>query len=121
MWGVTIGTTVLQTQLSQRLPTDFLDTIPGGVSFAYSIIPIIPTLSDEFQVQVRDAFAGSLVVLWEVMIGVAGMGLLGSLLMKGVPLHTHTDEKWGMEDGQCQGENIRPGVVNIELRNHSSD
>ena len=98
MWGVTIGIAVLQTQLGQRLPADFVAQFPGGVSIAYSIIPGIPTLEEPFRSQVRAAFADSLRVLWAVMIGVAGAGLLASMLMKGLTLHTQVDDAWGMEE-----------------------
>lgn len=99
---MTIGTAVLQTQLAKRLPAEFISTFPGGVSFAYSIIPIIPTLSERLNTQVRAAFADSLTVLWQVMIGIAGMGALASFLMKGLPLHTQMDEKWGIEEGKIE-------------------
>ena len=98
VWGVTIGTAVLQTQLSQRLPADFVDSLPGGVSLAYSVIPVIPSLPEPAHTQVRVAFAQSIRVLWLVMIGIAGFGALAALLMKGLPLHTQVDERWGMEE-----------------------
>ena len=68
------------------------------MSIAYSIIPVIPTLEQPLRSQVEDAFAESLVVVWRVMVGIAALGLLASLLMKGLPLHTQVDESWGMED-----------------------
>lgn len=47
--------------------------------------------------QVRDAFADGLIVFWEVLVGIAGLGLLVSLAMRHYPLHTKTDEDWGMQ------------------------
>lgn len=107
VWGITIGTTVLQTQLTQRLPSDFTSQVPGGISLAYALIPIIPTLEEPFKTEVRTAFAESIKVIWEVMIGIAGMGLLASLFMKGLPLHTEVDRQWALqvekpEDSQKQ-------------------
>ena len=32
------------------------------------------------------------------MIGIAGIGLLSSLAMKGLPLHTEVDRKWGLQE-----------------------
>lgn len=98
MWGITIGTAVLQTQLGKRLPQEFIEQFPGGVSIAYAIIPVIPELEEPLRSEIRTAFAGSLTVVWQVMAGIAGIGLLSSLFMKGLPLHTQTDENWGMED-----------------------
>ncbi|TFY62393.1 hypothetical protein EVJ58_g3901 [Rhodofomes roseus] len=42
IWGVAIGATVLQNQLSSRLPQAFLETLPSGASVAYSAIPRDP-------------------------------------------------------------------------------
>ena len=100
MWGVTIGTAVFQTQLPKHLPKQFLDELPGGIGFAYSVIPIIPTLDEPFRTQVQEAFALSISVIWEVMIGIAGIGLLASLMMKGLPLHTEVDRQWGLNEGE---------------------
>ncbi|GJE91677.1 MFS general substrate transporter [Phanerochaete sordida] len=98
VWGVTIGTAVLQTQLTKKLPPAFVAQFPGGVSIAYSIIPAIPTLPEPLQSEVKAAFAESVAVIWQVMIGIAGIGFLASLFMKGLPLHTQVDQKWGLED-----------------------
>ena len=98
VWGVTIGTAVVQTQLSHRLPADFVEHFPGGVAIAYSAIPAIPTLPEPLRSQVRAAFGDSLVVLWQVMTGIAAIGLVASLFMKGLPLHTQVDESWGIEE-----------------------
>ena len=95
---MTIGTAVLQTQLTKRLPDAFVQQFPGGVSIAYSIIPVIPMLEQPLRDQIREAFADSLIVLWQVMIGIAGLGLVASLFMKGLPLHTQMDENWGIAE-----------------------
>lgn len=106
---MTIGTTVLQTQLAKRLPEAFVEQFPGGVAIAYSAIPVIPTLAEPLRTQVREAFADSVRVIWLVMIGVAALGLLSSLFMKGLPLHTQVDETWGMDERRSGGsEKSRP-------------
>lgn len=103
VWGVTIGIAVLQTQLSKRLPHDFLARFPQGVAIAYSTIPVIADLPEPTRTDVRIAFADSIRVIWQVMIGIASIGLLSTLLMKGLPLHTQVDEKWGLEEHRAQG------------------
>lgn len=97
VWGVTIGTAVLQTQLTKRLPAEFLEAFPQGVAIAYSVIPTIPSLEEPLRTQVRIAFADSIAVVWRVLLGIAGMGFLASLAMKSLPLHTQVDEQWGLE------------------------
>ncbi len=72
--------------------------MPGGVAIAYSAIPAIANLPEQVRVPVRVAFAESLSNVWEVMIGVAAIGLISSFFMKSLPLHTQVDEKWGLED-----------------------
>ncbi|TFY81266.1 hypothetical protein EWM64_g2741 [Hericium alpestre] len=100
VWGVTIGGTVLQNELKKRLPPAFLSVFPQGTAVAYSVIPVIPSLDEPLRSEVRAAFAGALRVLWQVLIGFGGLGLLVSLGMKGLPLHTSVDRNWGLnEDG----------------------
>ena len=48
--------------------------------------------------EVNEAFALSLQVVWEVLIGILGLGLLSALLMKGIPLHSVVDQKWTMQE-----------------------
>lgn len=67
---------------------------------AYSIIPVLGNVEEPLRGLVREAFAESLRVVWRVMVGVAGAGLAVSLFMKGLPLHTQVDERWGMERGE---------------------
>lgn len=97
VWAVTIGTAVLQTQLSHRLPASFTDQFPGGVAIAYSAIPVIPSLPEPLQSDVKTAFAASLRVLWYVTIGLAGLGALASAAMQGMQLSDKTDEAWALE------------------------
>ncbi|KAI0343447.1 MFS general substrate transporter [Trametopsis cervina] len=108
-WGISIGTSILQTQLGQRLPAEFMAKFPEGVSAAYAIIPLIPTLEEETRNQVRFAFAESLIVVWQVLIGISGIGLVASLFMKGLPLHTDIDRKWVIDRAQ--------GVQETEMQN----
>ena len=94
IWGVAIGATVLQNQLSTRLPEAFLAALPSGANVAYSAIPAIPDLASPLREEVQAAFASSLDVLWRVQCGLSAAGALASLFMKGLPLHTDTDKKW---------------------------
>jgi hypothetical protein len=80
------------------MPTAFLQQFSQGGEIAYSVIPIIGTLEEPLQSEIRLAFAQSLRVIWEVYVGIAGIGVLASLLMKHLPLHTATDENWGLKD-----------------------
>ena len=64
---------------------------------AYAAIPLLPSLPEPLQSQVRDAFAHSLRVLWEVMIGIAGLGLLTVLLMREVEMRSDIDKQWDPE------------------------
>jgi hypothetical protein len=94
VWGVTIGGTVLQNELQNRLPADLLNLVPDGTELAYAAIPLINGLPEPVRSEVRRAFAESIKVVWYVMAGIAGIGLLASLAMKGLPLHTSVNEEW---------------------------
>lgn len=99
-WGITIASTVLQNELKKQLPAAFVAQFPGGVEIAYAAIPVVGTLPEPLRSQVRVAFADSIDVIWKVMIGVAGAGLLSVLLMKEVPMHTEKDDTYGLSVGQ---------------------
>ncbi|KAL1949730.1 hypothetical protein VTO73DRAFT_8611 [Trametes versicolor] len=103
-WGIVIGGTILQTKLLQALPASFTATLPHGVQIAYAVIPTIPTLHEPQRTQVRAAFAQATRLIWRVMAGLSGAGLLTCLLMQEVELRKDSlDEKWGLkqdEDGE---------------------
>ncbi|KAJ3483963.1 hypothetical protein NLI96_g5968 [Meripilus lineatus] len=97
VWGVTIGTTVLQNELRKRVPAEYLKELPGGVAIVYSAIPLINSLPEPLKTTVRGAYADSTAKIWEVMCGLAAIGLIASLFMESLPLHTEVDRKWGLE------------------------
>ncbi|QRW02287.1 major facilitator superfamily transporter [Ceratobasidium sp. AG-Ba] len=99
-YGVAIGSSVLQTELGRRLPVEFSTQFPGGSDIAFAAIPFIRGLNEPLRSQVRAAFADALAVLWKVLIGISGMGLLSVLLMKEIEMNTETDDKWAMEQQQ---------------------
>ena len=47
--------------------------------------------------QVRDAFGASIAVVWQVMTGIAAIGIVASLFMQNLPLPNLKDAKWQME------------------------
>lgn len=95
--SITIPGSVLQNGLKDRLPEAFFDQFPGSSAIAYSIIPFIPTLEQPLKDEVRVAFAESLRTVWVVFTAFAGVGLISSLPMKGLRLHTQTDGNWNLE------------------------
>ena len=53
------------------------------------------------------------------MLGISGIGVLAALLMKGLPLHTHVDEQWGLEEkeGSVNGkEKTRTGDEEVPMK-----
>ena len=99
---MTIGATVLQNELQHRVQTSFLNTFPEGVAIAYALIPQIPSLSEPLKSGIQGAFAGSLQVVWQVLLGIGGIGFLSSLIMEGLPLHTTLDKDWTLGSGDGQ-------------------
>nr|GAT51282.1 MFS general substrate transporter [Mycena chlorophos] len=98
IWGVTIGGTIVQNKLTTSLPESFLAQFPGGSQIAFTIIPQISTLSPELATAVRSAFAEAFQLLWHVLCALGGFGLLMGLLMRGLPLHTDVDDRWGRKE-----------------------
>lgn len=100
-WGITIGGTILQNSLQRTLPAEFLATLPQGVQLTYSVIPTIPRLAEPLQTQVRAAFAESTKLMWQVMLGLSGAGLLTCLLMREIPMKTQLDDTWALQETDC--------------------
>ena len=97
-WGIAISASILQNELKRRLPAVFLEQFPEGAEIAYAIIPIIPTLEPELQNEVRAAFAESMATIWKAMASFSAAGLLSFFLVREVPMQTHTDDKYGLND-----------------------
>ncbi|KAH8833360.1 major facilitator superfamily domain-containing protein [Flagelloscypha sp. PMI_526] len=96
-WGITISATILQNELIKNLPTAFTSQFPAGVEIAFAAIEYIPKLPEPVQTEVKVAFAKSMSVIWYVMIGISGIGLLSVLMMREVPLRETLDDTYGLE------------------------
>ncbi|GAA6035590.1 hypothetical protein JCM8097_004917 [Rhodosporidiobolus ruineniae] len=98
VFGIAIGSTVLQNQLAKKLPADFAAQFGEG-EIAFAAIPYIKGLAEPLRTLVRAAFADSLRTIWQVCIGVAGLGFLLSLGIQQMSLATETDqENWGLKE-----------------------
>lgn len=98
--GVTVGSVTLANELSQKLPAEFVASLPNGVADAYASIPLIKTLAEPLRTQVETAFGESIRVIWLVLIPFGGIGLIATCFMKQIDLHVVTDDKWGMAEGK---------------------
>ncbi|KAI0750008.1 iron permease [Daedaleopsis nitida] len=113
-WGITIAGTIVQNVLQNRLPRAFLDTLPEGAQIAYAAIPSISSIQDEaLRTMVRRAYADSTRLVWQVMIGFAGAGLLSTLLMGEEQMKRSLDERWGLQDKEKQPDGERGTTVTI--------
>jgi MFS family permease len=97
VWGVTIAGTIIQNGLQSRLPQSLLSQASGNAELIYAIIPQVSTMEEPLKTLVKRAFGETLQVVWRVHIAAAGCGLVASLAMKALPLHTERDKKWEME------------------------
>lgn len=93
---------MLQNELGKNLPAEFQTQFSSGPGIAYKIIPLVSGLEDPLKAEVKNAFAASLRVLWQVMAGIGCFGFLVSLTMKHLPLHTSLDEHWSMSDREAR-------------------
>ncbi|KAJ7666622.1 major facilitator superfamily domain-containing protein [Mycena polygramma] len=107
VWGLTIGGAVLDNQLMRRLPAGFAAHVPGGAAVAYAVIPQIQALPPAERLGVQVAFAESLGVVWAVLVALAGVGLLASLFMEGLPLHTKLDRRWALQQPRARTPVLR--------------
>ncbi|RDB31043.1 Efflux pump FUS6 [Hypsizygus marmoreus] len=95
-WGITIASTILQNQLKTKLPESFASQFPEGVSIAYAAIPELHKLDGSLLNEVRVAFAESLAVIWQTMIGISVLGGIALLLMKEILMSDFADENYGL-------------------------
>jgi hypothetical protein len=103
-WGITIAGTILQNQLKKNLPAAFVTQFPEGTQIAYAAIPVLRKLPDPLQLEVREAFVTSMNVVWKVMIGISGLGLLTLPLLRELPMNQSTDENFGLKEKNKVGE-----------------
>lgn len=89
-------------------PAALLEQFPEFARDAIAAIPLIATLPEPQQTEVRVAFASSMSVIWKTMIGISGLGLLSVLLIKEEPMNRSTDDAYGLQDPK---EKI---VINLE-------
>ncbi|KAJ6510863.1 Mfs1.2 [Mycena sanguinolenta] len=108
VWGVTICGTVLQNGLQVGLPAEFLQLFPSAHDLAYGAVTEVAKLSQPLQREVQSAFARSLRGVWLTLLVMSCAGLLSSLPMKSLPLHTDLDRKWGIESAKKENyiENV---------------
>ncbi|TCD60225.1 hypothetical protein EIP91_010533 [Steccherinum ochraceum] len=97
-WGITICATILQNGLKKKMPEAFVSQFPQGVEIAYAAIPIIKNLPEPLRTQVRVAFADSMALIWESMIGISGLGLISLLFLREIPMREDTDATYGLEE-----------------------
>ena len=88
----------MQNELKSRLPSDFVQRFPQVIEIAYAAIPVISTLAEPTQGQVREAFADSLSVVWKAMIGFSAAGFATLWFMQEIPMVKHTDDTYGLQD-----------------------
>ncbi|KAJ6543870.1 major facilitator superfamily domain-containing protein [Mycena capillaripes] len=97
-WGITIASTILQNMLRKKLPQDFVSLFPPGFEIAYAAIPAIKQLEEPLRTQVQAAFAQSMAVIWQVNVGIAGLGFLLSFLVDEVSMDTTVDESYALKE-----------------------
>ncbi|KAF8573684.1 MFS multidrug transporter [Ramaria rubella] len=92
-WGIAIGGTILQNQVGKHLPTVLSSLSANGGLVEYSAIPLIPTLGQPEQDEVRTAFMDALNVMYKVMVALAALGLVTVFLSREIPLTLEMDEE----------------------------
>ncbi len=107
---------ILQNRLSSALPAAFISLFPGDVDIAFAAVPVIRTLDAPLRGQVQAAFADSLAVVWKAMIGICGAGFLTVLLLKEVPMTTHMDERFALEEAGKSLPDEEKGQTTVATR-----
>lgn len=121
VFGITIGSTILRSQLAKDLPRAFFSQFGQSIEIAYAAIPVIASLyvllppqgnlanailrsAEPLRTEVRVAFVDALRLIWKVMLGLTALGFLASLGMQSIKLVTETDSKWGLHEKERVGD-----------------
>jgi hypothetical protein len=100
-WGVSVGGTILQNALIRKLPENAIlgqeKALTTGQQLAYAIVPLISTLSQPLQDEVRQAFLESFREVWIAFAVCAAIGLFSWFAMKNYPLKKSVDQEWGID------------------------
>jgi hypothetical protein len=98
--GVSIGGAILQNTLAKRLPAEVVKSVAveNTCALQFAVIPLIHTLPNELQEQVRKAFGDSLKYVWIAATAFAAVGLVASPPMWLYCLHTTVDDAWAYQD-----------------------
>ncbi|KAI5117064.1 hypothetical protein M0805_006786 [Coniferiporia weirii] len=111
IWAITISGSILQNVLSHTLPSNFTSvlsssspSIGSSSDIAFAVIPALSHTSEPLLGEIREAFAEGLRLMWRVLAGFAGLGLVVSAGMRGLPLHRTTDGDWGIEEKERERE-----------------
>ena len=72
--------------------------VSGGVQIAYAAIPTVSSLPEPLRHEVRAVFACATRLIWQVMIGVSGAGMVSVLMMREEKLRQDLDEQWGLKE-----------------------
>lgn len=114
--GVSVGGTIIQNQLFKRLPREFLVQFAQVDGQAIDVVPQLRNLPQEELHSVRVAFADSLSLLWYIMAGISGLGLVACLWMKRYELHTRVDEDWGIKENDVEVNATNVGEKGTEAK-----
>ncbi|KAJ7348049.1 hypothetical protein DFH08DRAFT_699172, partial [Mycena albidolilacea] len=94
-WGITISAAILENIMEYKFPSCF------------RLVTILP------------AFGHGISVIYQVMIGVAGLGFLCEFFMKEVPMRSNVDQKFSLkESGEKPDVEKSPSadVVKVEQK-----
>ncbi|KAJ7836921.1 iron permease [Mycena olivaceomarginata] len=101
--GITISAAILQNTVKRKFPARFIEQLPAG-DFAFAALGRIAGLPQPMQDEVKAAFGDGISAIYQVMIGVAGLGLLCVLFMKEVPMRRDVDSKFALKEKRRGGD-----------------
>lgn len=105
IWGITISAVIFNNRfahLSSRISDmDTRTLLSGGHAYDHATSSFMNSLQDNplLRSQVVDVYSSSLKLVWQVDIGIAGVGFLLVFFEKEVKLRTDLDTKFGLKKG----------------------
>lgn len=111
IWGITLSAVAFNnqcTRLSSRISDPTIGTLlSGGQAYEHATANFVNSLSSQpfLQSQVISVYSESLKLVWQVAIGISGLGFLLVFLENEVKLRTELQTEFGMKENKTWNEN----------------
>lgn len=107
VWGVAIPGAIFNNRVDALLyriaDPDVRQKLAGGAAYQSASAAFVKSFPSEYQVEIRGIFRDALQRVWEIALVFAGVACLLVFLEKEIPLRTHLDTEFGVQERSKSG------------------